>query len=417
MINNIYYKPLTGRYFIQISYGSICLDLDSEEPELWLQNQYGTFKIAPYVENHVSQLCFEFDNDFLIEKAALEYKKIWVKTLQYIDIFNSQKQAIATFSLCYGKPALELIDDCPGLAFLMATEYFYQFGDERRATGCLLSPERKRTEILASYGYIGSKSVAKIFRKISAAECCGEFFHDFRNLLCRQNKGVMKALRHVKRINHLLVKILSIVELLPYLKNSLIEEVSVTSREEELSQYYYQIVELRETLVAGIARGRNVAPLRRIKDLDALHSVLIDWLRDNESSCRLENIKFPPPPLQGVDRSNDSLYPVRITPIQSGSDLWQEGKRMHHCIAAYAYAIQDGEGCFYAYHLELPDGEIATMLIGSWLDKWAITQIRGVCNAKVSEQMQKSAERWLVKQQSIFEVKPEFIYKKAIKYL
>lgn len=386
--------PLTGRYHLRIRNGSLCLDFDTEEPELWLENTLGKFRLLPSTEADSSQLSLPFIYGFDLAEITLEYKRLFSATLKVLDRFVSEKHSIAIFCLRYGDAALDLVNDCPGLAFLIASRSFYRFGDERNDGSCY-SPEEKRMTILAANDYPGTQSVAKIFRKIPAAECSWEFFYDLRALLIAEDTRVMKLLCHVKSVNHLLVKLLSMKELRPFLAASLVEETSCLARENRRSRYFDEIFELKDSINNAAAQGMRISPLRTVADLSVLHEQLIVWLQDQRSYERLKNVTFPDLPFPGFELVGSAQGLSRIVPLGTGIALWEEGQKMHHCVAGYADSIIQQKGKRYVYHLELPDGELATMLIGNEGGRWEIEEFRGVCNADVSAKMMSFAMGWL----------------------
>ena len=204
-------STLTGRYFVGIQNGTLFVDFDTDTPELWLRTLRGEFKLLPCVEEESQQQSLPLEYNFNVDQMAFSYKPIFNKTINVLGHFSTEKQSIITFCLRYGEAALELIDDSPGLAFLIASRNFYQYdkaGDET-----CISPAKKSANILHQFGYPNTRSVSKIFKKIPADECSHEFFHDFKLLFDSNSSKVVKAMRHVKRLNHLTVKILTIVEL------------------------------------------------------------------------------------------------------------------------------------------------------------------------------------------------------------
>jgi len=103
-------------------------------------------------------------------------------------------------------------------------------------------------------------------------------------------------------------------------------------------------------------------------------------------------LKFAKPPVPGVEENINNKR-TGIFPLRNGSELYHEGKRMHHCIASYADTIYENSNA-YAYHVKTPVEE-ATVLIARHGKNWSIAEIRGVCNARISNQMREYVQKWL----------------------
>jgi hypothetical protein len=205
----------------------------------------------------------------------------------------------------------------------------------------------------------------------------------------------MKVFCHLKSINHLLIKLLSIKDLRPFLTVSLLEEMAGMSRNDRRSRSVHEIIELGDSICDAAENGMKIAPLRKVADLSDLHEGVVDWLRNLHSFERLKAVNFAAPPFPGVELATGDQGLSRIVPLVSGIALWEEGQTMHHCVAGYAASILQHKGKRYVYHLELPDGEQATMLIGDKGGRWEIEEIRGVCNAEVSGKIMNFAMQWL----------------------
>jgi len=98
-----------------------------------------------------------------------------------------------------------------------------------------------------------------------------------------------------------------------------------------------------------------------------------------------------------------SFHGYMVVPLVNGMDLYQEGKDLHHCVAAYARNCQD-EIC-RVFSIRKLDGEkVATLEIRprttnnfgldpNYLDySWVVNQVRGHCNGAVEDEVKVVAE-------------------------
>lgn len=73
---------------------------------------------------------------------------------------------------------------------------------------------------------------------------------------------------------------------------------------------------------------------------------------------------------------------VSATLLDTRRKLGSEGIEMHHCVSYYASYVERGEYLVYSVR---GDGEKSTIGLQKGRDGWEIEQVRGVCNASVSE--------------------------------
>jgi hypothetical protein len=84
---------------------------------------------------------------------------------------------------------------------------------------------------------------------------------------------------------------------------------------------------------------------------------------------------------------------LNIVPITSSSDLYREGKLLHHCAGTYAQRVHSGE-C-YVFSVRKVGAPIATLELVRNEARVAIGQLRGACNAKAPKEVQRAANSWL----------------------
>jgi hypothetical protein len=81
-------------------------------------------------------------------------------------------------------------------------------------------------------------------------------------------------------------------------------------------------------------------------------------------------------------------------PIQNNADLYLEGRLMHHCVGIYNSLVTKGTRYFYSITKDCK--RVATVELTTINNETIIIgQMRGYCNANVSNEIRKVAHRWL----------------------
>lgn len=131
--------------------------------------------------------------------------------------------------------------------------------------------------------------------------------------------------------------------------------------------------------------GNIVKHCRTLRSLAALHDAWSERLCAivfSEVAARPDNI-LPPPPLPG----NKNIVPVR-----SYAELLEEGHAMQHCAGSYAESVRNG----HSYIYKVLNPERATLEIArAGASGWAVAQIRGVANSRVTQETLRCVERWM----------------------
>jgi hypothetical protein len=113
-----------------------------------------------------------------------------------------------------------------------------------------------------------------------------------------------------------------------------------------------------------------------------------DWHEAVAADMTGPNSEFPEPWCPGgVSGDFD------IVPITNSSDLYREGKLLHHCVGTYAERIHSGE-C-YVFSVRNDRAPIATLELVHRGSGVAIGQLRGACNAKAPKEVLRAVSSWL----------------------
>jgi len=100
------------------------------------------------------------------------------------------------------------------------------------------------------------------------------------------------------------------------------------------------------------------------------------------------NCQFPVPWYDG-----EVINGLSITPIQTYTELYIEGKTMHHCVATYKDSVL--RHSIYIYSVTTADAtKLATFELYYSNGKISLGQISGKCNALVSNEIKKEIKKW-----------------------
>jgi len=113
-----------------------------------------------------------------------------------------------------------------------------------------------------------------------------------------------------------------------------------------------------------------------------------DWHDAVAENMAGPNSEFPEPWCRG-----GIFGGFDIVPITNSSDLYREGKLLHHCAGTYAGKVHSGE-C-YIFSVRKDGSPLATLELARTEDRVAIGQLRGACNAKAPKDVLRAVNSWL----------------------
>lgn len=355
-----------------------------------------------------------------VEKWFITITHDLYEALPYIHRFQRDKEHVLEFCLFGGIYAVELLKSCPALA------YYLTFGDVPR------SPEKKervfrkiatkkRVEILADRNFYAARWIVKLFEKIPPEECTFMTFRYLSIIISRhqindtflsehscsdlsdekiflekvKDSRSIKTLRHLPRINFLVMKLMSMQQVNDILDSSFYHDacMQVYKDTEEIVDSIKELKRLRST--SDVELHLNV---RSLADISRYHDLFVEGLqRVSLKNIPLQYRNFPPPPVQELKFYEDGSE-WGIFPIRNAQELAEEGKEMHHCILSYARMISCPMPGLqeYAYHVQFPGEGPATLLIKEIGNgRYRIQEIRGIRNAAVPSRVQKRVKKWL----------------------
>ena len=132
--------------------------------------------------------------------------------------------------------------------------------------------------------------------------------------------------------------------------------------------------------------------------IDTVRSLSSEW---HEAAVNYRNggyYEFPEPWARA-----GKVGDYDIVPITNSRELYHEGHAMHHCVGTYGKRVCDGR-C-YIFSLRKEGVRIATMQLVRSEGRVSMGQIRGPCNAPVSDKIKRAAKKWL-KSQHTFRLPP-----------
>jgi hypothetical protein len=113
-----------------------------------------------------------------------------------------------------------------------------------------------------------------------------------------------------------------------------------------------------------------------------------EWHNAVAANMTGPNFEFPEPWCPGGISGG-----FEIVPITNSSDLYREGKLMHHCAGTYAERVHSGE-C-YVFSVRKDGAPVATLELVHSGAGVAIGQLRAPCNAKAPKEAQRAVSSWL----------------------
>jgi hypothetical protein len=100
--------------------------------------------------------------------------------------------------------------------------------------------------------------------------------------------------------------------------------------------------------------------------------------------------RIGPSPFEG--RWEQGRYVV--TELRSFADLYEEGRRMHHCVATYALAAARGTVSIWSLRLGAEEREVGRVTIRVTVHKREVVEARRFANARIEAHERAILERW-----------------------
>ena len=113
-----------------------------------------------------------------------------------------------------------------------------------------------------------------------------------------------------------------------------------------------------------------------------------DWHEAVAANMSGPEYEFPEPWCPGGESGG-----FDIVPITNSSELYREGKLMHHCVGTYADRVLFGAS--YVFSVRKDNDRIATLELIKNGASVEIGQLRGACNSQAPKDVVRAVKSWL----------------------
>ena len=389
---------LLGEYRFECNNGLLIIHPNLCHPRCFLVNSSGTIPLCPRYDLESGQYLLPFGYSKSMDSILNIVDSLSAKIFHSVSCFRENKARLLKICFNVGKPAVELMEDCPAIISLIAAGLNAKMPVREYTEQAKYLVRQKRKKILSYFSYPSSKSVIKLMRKIPAPDTGLSYLESFRKIMLEGDPKEIKILQHAEHINWMVLHLLSGGYFDSRVRASFILEIGRLTEHEELYEVHRQISEMDRIIDA--ADGELTVPaLTNLKSLEIVHDRLVSEYMEVKKYKEIIKMEFPAPPLPGMEIANEEKGRYGIFPLKNGIDLLCEGLEMEHCIATYAHKIVEENGWLYAYHVHLPNKPPATILIRNnpCLGKAQIEEIRGFHNSQVDPAVEFYVDNWLAK--------------------
>lgn len=281
-----------------------------------------------------------------------------------------------------GKAALDLFESNSVLAFLVAHSERVQ---GRHQTGiadsALWMVNKRQRDILARLGFPDSNSAVKTLRKTVPEAINPENAAGLRRALAVAETA--KLLSHLTRINAGVLGLIADARIRPCITPKLLEEVAA-ERRQTYRAFTAGVLTHAWELLTAMRPDAQPPSFRSVVEVEDVHDRLAEeyceW-----NQLRAEKGLFPPPPIPGTKNIRPLLHPT---------ELKEEGRQQHNCVASYANDVVRGRT--YIYRVLTPQHATLSIVRGPGGD-WEIEQLKGPCNQAVQKTTRQAVRDWLAR--------------------
>jgi len=352
----------------------------------------GDKKLVPRKRMEYGQLLLPFGEIVQAEQYLHDADAISNRIRRQLLQAPIHRKILLEFCIRGGLAAVELFEDAPAIALLLAHRVSYDPGVRRREQLAGLAG-RKRTEILAYCNFPAAPWIARVLKKIPTMHATTYLLKELGEILLRNDRNQISVLRHLPTLSRLVIEVLNNPE-----KSSLVTwdfYLSASSYPQTNGRIGAEHLLEEIIRIGGNERVRDLVTVPKISsvlELRRIHDEMADLYMELQDSAYFDLV-FQKPPL-AEQRLEINGYKVGIFALRNGRELYLEGKKMRHCIASYADQIHARKD-LYAYHVCSPDLEEATIMITRNSITWRLLEIRGIANRDVSSAMMFFVEQWL----------------------
>jgi len=266
-----------------------------------------------------------------------------------------------------GKPASELADSNPALAFMLATNERFRIPGVQRPLRAARRLLQKRQRVALEWlGFPGEKSTRQTLARIRPDAVNLYILERVRSILTQDGHPLArKRLRHLPSLNFCALWMICDPQLLHSVSASFLEEVCANPRD-SLSPDIAWTLQHAQQLWLLLRQSQRMPVFQRRQAVLDLSNELEDELT---SLGGVENLslRFPAPPVAGDDN---------IVPICDVRTLVEEGREQHNCVADMLPHIL--QGTTFVYRVYSP--ERCTLSLERTHTGWHLGQLKRACN-------------------------------------
>ncbi len=320
------------------------------------------------------------------------------------EVGDRQWHLLALFSRC-GTEAIDLYKSTPALAWMLSSSWAFKdrpVKNHFRSIRRLLKSGKSQLNILDWLDFPSYKHVIKLLRKVDMSNIDVTFFLHLKTIIA--NQVSLKTLRHVKRIDYSLVRLLA-TQPFNY-SYGFLTRYQALSRNE-----HYKIKGIVNNIVES-------GPIEKTFDLKYLN-LIVDMIED-EPSAKNTKPKCFGRVLPIPDYKLPENFP-EIEYIDTEEALFEASNNMHNCLSCLAESAYSNEVNFFrinyvntAVFSVIPgtnNPNLVTtgqIVIDSKNSKhWVVNEIKETCNKEPSGEVIKIIEKWL---DAINRVNPEMSF-------
>jgi len=266
----------------------------------------------------------------------------------------------------------ELFDSNPAIGLLLAHSDRFRrhvrepWDEAHRMVRC------PRTEILAWLGFPASKSAVRIVGKVDVSRTSVDHCVRLRDVMPIDE--VSQRLRHLPAVCDGVVDVLADQQLRHLSSFSMLEELSQSPDDNAISAAFFEAKQLAALHEVKLSTFRSCSDVHRscfaLQLMEA--SLTPEWREE------YRGIEFPDPP---IDVPAFTQPPeLRIEPIRSPRDLFQEATAQHICVFDRLDDVASGKAAIYRV---LKPERATVMLTPNGSEVWVITEFRAVRNRPV----------------------------------
>jgi hypothetical protein len=357
-------QPRTAEYFADVAHRISPEDLQ-ERIDWENRAQWGEWR-----QSHLSTEFFSLIPVPVREILLQYYKRRW--------------HLLNLLARCPG--ARDLHESNPALFFALASNWaFHKPAVARPMRAARSLVRKKQRAILDWLGFPATESARRILAKIPPAELNMGMLVYLRQSLADPVKH--KLLGHLPLLNADNLRLINSQWAFAHIRPRVLFEAAVRN-DPPGSQPVYEM--LRDTLrmyerLDDFRRSDRFTSVGRLQIAhDEVTEIYNDRFVNGRFGMRNQVVgPFPAPPFAGTDT---------IIPLTCETDLYAEGRDMHHCVGSYAPEVAAGK-C-YIYRVTAPMR--ATIEICRHANSWKIRQAKLACNDNVPTNIVKQIQEQLI---------------------